>query len=94
MAPAIPPSWRWKITYTTSSDLDRDRVKPYDGSIHLWSNALWIVLKDAKGKVLVSRKLSCGEAIRVGSKVLFASHSALVSACLESPLGASLECFE
>ena len=76
------------MTYSTFKDLDRGRVKYYDGSIHLWIKEHqrdWIVLKDAKGTSLVGRRVFLDERIDLGLKVCFPSHTALVGNCVISP---------
>ena len=88
MAPSIPSSWIWKVTYTSSHDLDRGRVRVYDGTLHLWikeSRCDWVVLKDDKDHALTGRDVLFNEKIDLGSQVCFSSYSALVGICVSSP---------
>ena len=76
------------MTYSISKDLDRGRVKSYDGTIHLWIKEHqldWITLKDAKGTSLVGRRVYHKEKIDFGFKVRLPSHIALVGTCVKSP---------
>jgi hypothetical protein len=65
------PDGQWKIKYTTVKDLDRGRVKAYDGSLNLWLSNNWLVLLNAKGTPIIGRFLENGEILSVGSEVVF-----------------------
>jgi hypothetical protein len=39
----------WKVSYSTYKDLDRDRLKSYDGTMQRVFSENWLVLKNAKG---------------------------------------------
>jgi hypothetical protein len=83
-----PPAWSWKATYTTSKDLDRGRMKSYDGALNLWKD--WIILNNAKGKPIIGRHLAYQERIAPGSEVKFMSNVALVGECVISPKDLSM----
>jgi hypothetical protein len=83
--PTSSSTWMWKISYSTSKDLDHGRFKFYDGSLHIWETQGWLVLKNAKGDPIADRFLGSDEEIHVGSKVLFPEHSVSVGTCLISP---------
>jgi hypothetical protein len=75
----------WKVSYTTAKDLDRGRVKAYDGSLNLWISNHWLVLLNAKGNPIAGRYLENGEVILIGSEVAFPCHRAKVSTCIVDP---------
>jgi hypothetical protein len=70
--------------YTTIKDLDRARVKAYDGSLNLWSNQ-WLDLLNAKGSTISGRFLENGEVLLDGSNVVFPCHRAKIQSCIISP---------
>jgi hypothetical protein len=76
---------RWKITYTTVKDLDRGRVKAYDGSLNLWVSNNWLVLLNAKGTPIIGHYLENGEVLSSGSVVVFPCHRVKICSCLISP---------
>jgi hypothetical protein len=65
---------RWKITYSTIKDLDRGRMKAYDGSLELSDRDFWLVLKNAKGHQIGCRYLQKSENISLGAKFKFPLH--------------------
>src|SRR4051812_40037985 len=81
----IPPTWRWKVTYSTSQDRDRGRFKEYDGALCIWSD--WISLQNAKGAGITGRNLADHELITFGSEVFFPAHHVIVGMCTISPFG-------
>jgi hypothetical protein len=85
------PNWIWRVSYSTFKDLDRGRMKSYDGSMHLLSAEKWLILKNAKGNPIAvqavpsDRVLQAGEFFTTGSKVKFQAHSVRIGKCLQSP---------
>jgi hypothetical protein len=59
--PVFGPTKCWKITYSTNKDLDRGRMKAYDGSLELSEKDSWLVLKNAKSQQIGCRYLNKGE---------------------------------
>jgi hypothetical protein len=88
---AIPPDWRWKISYSTTRDQDRGRSKSYDGSLRYWKAKDWLLLMNAKAAPLVGRALKEGEKISIGSEVKMPNHYVSVTSCISSPSGDLLE---
>ncbi|KAM0827957.1 hypothetical protein ACQ4PT_067858 [Festuca glaucescens] len=70
----IQPSKTWKITYSTRKDLDRGRMKAYDGSLSLSVKDGWISLFDAKGKIVGCRYKEPKDNFSVGAKLYFPIH--------------------
>jgi hypothetical protein len=64
-----PPSKIWKITYSTHKDLDRGRMKAYDGTLSLSVKDGWITLLDAKGKIVGCRYKEAKDNFLVGAKL-------------------------
>jgi hypothetical protein len=75
---AIAPGWRWKVTYSTTRDLDRGRPKDYDGTLLYWKVKNWILLMNARGAPTVGRALKDGEKISSGSELQLPSHCVYV----------------
>jgi hypothetical protein len=74
IADLTPPSKIWKITYSTHKDLDRERMKAYDGSLSLSVKDGWISLFDAKGKIVGCRYKESNDNFSVGAKLSFPIH--------------------
>ncbi|KAM0910334.1 hypothetical protein ACQ4PT_014228 [Festuca glaucescens] len=64
----------WKITYSTAKDLDRGRMKAYDGSLSLAAQDGWLSLKNAKGKIVGCRYVESKDKFSVGAKLIFPIH--------------------
>jgi hypothetical protein len=56
----------WKITYSTLKDLDRNRMKAYDGTLFYFPVDHWLVLLNAKGSRIGCRSLLKGESLSLG----------------------------
>ncbi|KAM0914851.1 hypothetical protein ACQ4PT_011229 [Festuca glaucescens] len=90
-------SWIWKVSYTTKKDLDRGRMKNYDGTMKYWSSNGWIVLLNAKEEPIAVQILSVGQCVKPDSKVNFSHHSVRVGPLLsgspseEVPTASSLK---
>jgi hypothetical protein len=69
-----PPSKTWKITYSTHKDIDRGRMKAYDGTLSLSVKDGWISLLDAKGKIVGCRYKETRDNFSVGAKLHFPMH--------------------
>jgi hypothetical protein len=82
----MDPTWTWKVSYTTSKDLDRGWKKEYDGQLHLWSSNDCVALINAKGQAITEKFLQNGEIIDLGSSVAFPCHVARVLRCLVHPV--------
>jgi hypothetical protein len=65
---------KWKITYSTLKDLDRGRIKAYDGSLTLWLKSKRLVLSNAKGAQIGCRSLLMGDNFCLGAKLKFPAH--------------------
>ncbi|KAM0832307.1 hypothetical protein ACQ4PT_064990 [Festuca glaucescens] len=74
VADLTPPSKIWKITYSTHKDLDRGRMKAYDGTLSLSVKDGWISLLDAKGKLVGCRYKKSNDNFSVGAKLSFPIH--------------------
>ncbi|KAK1647615.1 hypothetical protein QYE76_065420 [Lolium multiflorum] len=59
----------WKVTYSTRKDLDRGRMKSYDGSLRFWSSNGWLVLINARDEPIAVQVLRSEPCYTVGSKV-------------------------
>jgi hypothetical protein len=64
----------WKVSYSTRKDLDRGRMKSYDGTLKFWSSNGWIVLLNAKDKPIDVQVLRVDPCYKSGSKVRFPHH--------------------
>ncbi|KAM0927092.1 hypothetical protein ACQ4PT_003199 [Festuca glaucescens] len=64
----------WKVSYSTSVDLDRGRLKAYDGTLVLVVKYNWLSLRNAKGDVIGKRGTKSKDSFSVGAKVLFPKH--------------------
>jgi hypothetical protein len=64
----------WKITYSTFKDLDRNRMKAYDGTLFYFPMDHWLVLRNAKGSHIGCRFLQKGESLSLGAKLSFKQH--------------------
>ncbi|KAK1649061.1 hypothetical protein QYE76_066866 [Lolium multiflorum] len=73
-ADLTPPSKNWKITYSTHKDLDRGRMKAYDGSLSRSVKDDWITLLDAKGKIIGCRYMESKDNFSVRAKLSFPMH--------------------
>jgi hypothetical protein len=61
----------WKVSYSTKKDLDRGRMKFYDGTLKFWSSNDWIVLLNAKDEPIAVQVLRVEPGYKSGSKVNF-----------------------
>ncbi|KAM0893140.1 hypothetical protein ACQ4PT_025312 [Festuca glaucescens] len=82
----------WKVSYSTKKDLDRGRMKAYDGTMKFWSSNGWIVLLNAKDEPIAVQVIPLGQCFKPGTKVTFPHHVVRVgctlygsSAVLENP---------
>ncbi|KAM0865930.1 hypothetical protein ACQ4PT_042941 [Festuca glaucescens] len=64
----------WTVTYSTSTDLSRGRLKAYDGTLGLIVKDNWLVLKNAKGTVIGRRGAKSKDLFSIGAKILFPNH--------------------
>jgi hypothetical protein len=84
-------AWHWKIMYSVAKDLDRGRLKAYDGTLILLVPENLLILKNAKGSPIVVKSESAEHAGNVqgsfkpGSKLKFPMHSVRVGQCLLHP---------
>jgi hypothetical protein len=87
----VDVNWRWKVTYSTIKDLDRGRLKAYDGTMLLLMAEKWLILKNAKDDPIAVQSISKNRASQahtlfcVGAKVRFPIHSIRMGICLASP---------
>ncbi|KAM0827262.1 hypothetical protein ACQ4PT_068312 [Festuca glaucescens] len=63
----------WKISYSTVKDLDRGRMKAYDGSLSL-STDNFLRLFNAKSAPIGCQRLSSRDLFHVGAKIHFSEH--------------------
>ncbi|KAM0890502.1 hypothetical protein ACQ4PT_027029 [Festuca glaucescens] len=63
----------WKVTYSTSKDLDRGRMKAYDGSLCLSKDG-WLFLLNAKGAQIDRQPQELNDNFSIGSKLQFHDH--------------------
>jgi hypothetical protein len=62
----------WKISYSTIRDLDRGRMKSYDGTLCLYEDLL--MLKNAKGDRVGFRPKEKNDLFSMGAKLFFPKH--------------------
>jgi hypothetical protein len=74
----------WKISYSTCRDLDRGRMKAYDGSLCLYEDIL--LLKNVKGERIGYRSKEKHDIFSVGAKLKFPSHVVRMGLLFGSPL--------
>jgi hypothetical protein len=84
-------NWVWKISYSTFKDLDRGRMKAYDGTLILLAAEKLLILKNAKGDPVAVQAVRSDPVSKVsvsysvGSKIRFQLHSVRIGKCLASP---------
>jgi hypothetical protein len=61
----------WKITYSTIKDLDRGRMKSYDGMLEVTEKDQWLRLKNARGVQISCRSLQKSDHFSIGAKLIF-----------------------
>jgi hypothetical protein len=66
--------WIWKVSYSTMKDLDRGRMKSYDGILKFWTSNGWLVLLNAKDEPIAVQVLRGKPSYISGSKVNFSHH--------------------
>ena len=85
----VSPAWRWKVTYSKIEDLDRGRLKTYDGEVHLWRpnnvRKEWITLKNAKGMAIKGKNFD-EDMILIGSEVRFPGYYVTIVSCMHAPV--------
>jgi hypothetical protein len=74
----------WKVSYSTIKDLDRGRLKAYDGTMRLCSSQNWLVLLNAKGHP-ISVKFEKPKLFAKGTKIQFSHHVVRVGDCMLAP---------
>jgi hypothetical protein len=83
-------NWCWKVSYSTFKDLDRGRLKAYDGTMLLLMAEKCLVLKNAKDEPIAVRPISENRVSQahtlfcVGAKVRFPLHSVRMGTYLAS----------
>jgi hypothetical protein len=82
----------WKITYSTHKDLDRGRMKAYDGSLSRSVKDDWITLLDAKGKIIGCRYKEPQDNFSVGAKLSFPMHVVRMGQSLNKTTNGMHEC--
>jgi hypothetical protein len=65
----------WKIMYSTFKDLDRGRMKSYDGFLELRKKDNFLILNNAKGKQIGCRFKKSKDSFHLGAKLFFPLHS-------------------
>jgi hypothetical protein len=75
---------RWKISYSTNKDLDRERLKSYDGELHFLAAKNWLMLQNAKGEPIAVKLAKC-KIYSMGSKVHFSHHVVRIGKCMQLP---------
>jgi hypothetical protein len=65
---------RWKITYSTVKDLDRGRMKSYDGFLEIRKRDNFMILNNAKGRQIGYRFISHRDDLILDSKLIFPMH--------------------
>jgi hypothetical protein len=84
-------NWVWKISYSTFKDLDRGRMKAYDGTLIMLAAEKLLILKNAKGDPVAVQTVRSDPVSKVamsysvGSKIRFQLHSVRIGKCLASP---------
>jgi hypothetical protein len=69
-----PDLRKWKITYSTLKDLDRGRMKAYDGTLELLLNSRRLILKNAKGNQIGTKFCDKRDSFSIGAKINFEMH--------------------
>jgi hypothetical protein len=64
----------WKISYSTYKDLDRARMKTYDGYLEMRKANNFLILNNAKGKQFGYRFLKSNDRLSIGAKLFFPMH--------------------
>jgi hypothetical protein len=74
----------WKISYSTYRDLDRARMKSYDGTLEMRKADNFLILNNAKGKQIGCRFLKSSDRLSVGTKLFFPLHVVKMGVELQS----------
>jgi hypothetical protein len=75
----------WKISYSTYKDLDRARMKSYDGFLEMRKADKFLILNNAKGKQIGWRFLKSSDRLCVGAKLFSPLHVVRMGIELQSP---------
>ncbi|KAM0861075.1 hypothetical protein ACQ4PT_046145 [Festuca glaucescens] len=73
-APVPLRSKSWKISYSTSKDLNRGRMNAYDGTLVLLIKDNWLILNNAKGSQIGCRYIEANDSFSLGAKLSFPVH--------------------
>jgi hypothetical protein len=80
----MPPSWKWMVRYSKTSDPSSSDPEVLEGELHLWMLKEWIILVAASGTQIIGKFLTDNEIIEIGSIVQFSSYQAKVVKCIWS----------
>jgi hypothetical protein len=72
--PASENVKKWRVTYSTCKDLDKGRLKAYDGSLEFFQLERSLVLKNAKGFRIGRLNLHPKISFSLGAKIYFPWH--------------------
>jgi hypothetical protein len=64
----------WKITYSTYKDLDRGRMKSFDGILEVRKKDNFMILNNSKGRQIGCRFKRSKDSFHIGAKIYFSSH--------------------
>jgi hypothetical protein len=84
----------WKITYSTIKDLDRGRMKAYDGMLEVTEKDQWLRLKNARGIQIGCRSLQKGDHFSIGAKLIFPIHVVRIGISTTSGLPSGRTCMD
>jgi hypothetical protein len=82
----------WKITYSTVKDMDRGRMKAYDGTLELDEINQWLRLRCARGIQIGCRSLQKGDQFSVGAKLIFPVHIVRLGMLLSTGPSSTRDC--
>jgi hypothetical protein len=74
----------WKITYSTYKDLDRGRMKSYDGFLELRKKDNFLILSNAKGNQIACRFQKPKESFHMGARLYFPLHVVRMGVSIDS----------
>ncbi|KAM0886010.1 hypothetical protein ACQ4PT_029953 [Festuca glaucescens] len=85
---------KWRSTYSTTKDIDRGRMKSYDGILELDEKDQWLRLRCARGLQIGCRFLQKGDQFSIGAKLYFPIHFVRVGVPIQNCTSSRRDCMD
>ncbi|KAM0902673.1 hypothetical protein ACQ4PT_019159 [Festuca glaucescens] len=85
---------KWRITYSTTKDIDRGRMKSYDGILELDDKDQWLRLPCARGLQIGCRFLQKGDQFSIGAKLYFPIHIVRIGVPIQNYTSSGCDCMD